>query len=146
MSFTILEGGKVEFQCRGCPKKAVTKGLHRIPNGWYVTGVLQVSVDPEAKSQEDIEREGAQRISAVGPVIGAHFHTKKCATTFFKGEKIREQVENARVTLALYGECEIVVDGAQLAGSVGTRVGEYPDGEQRGSPPPFQVGGDNCPI
>ena len=146
MSFTIIGKGKVQFQCRGCRKNAETSGLHRLPKGWYVTGVLQIAVDPEQKTKEEIQAESQQKLADVGANIGAHFHSKQCATEFFDNEKLRQQLMDTGVTVALYGQCEILVDGAgmeQQANVEGISPGEAEG--HHGSPPPFRLGDGGCP-
>jgi len=147
MSFTIIGKGKVQFQCRGCKKKAETSGLLRLPKGWYVTGVLQIAVDPEQKTPEEIQAESQQKLADVGANIGAHFHSRQCATEFFDNDALRAMLKDTGVTLAIYGQCEIIVDGAGMADQAnqeGISAGEA-EGKPPGSPPPFTLGDGGCP-
>lgn len=133
MSFEVLGDGSVTYHCRGCDAKATTRTLKSLPKNWCLTGVLAIAQDPELESAED----GQQKLNEAGELIGAHFHTTKCGKKFLLQEKVKEQILAAGITLALWKNVEIILDGAKTKGST-----EQEDGTYAGSPPPLEMEGD----
>lgn len=154
MSFEIDGDGKVTFTCKGCNKEKTTRSLKGLPKGWLVTGVLRIADDPEMaeveyhpaedweKHQHRLQEAQTQlnaRLDKLGSMIGAHFCSKKCYKTILLSEENKTKIEKLGVTLAVYGKCEVVIDGA--AGAA-TKMSEPGEGEVRkGDIPPFEVGG-----
>ena len=139
MSYRVMEKGRVEYTCRACAKTKTTKSLKELPAKWVVTGVLGTRGDPEVgadETQEEAQRRQNERLHELGALFGAHFCSMKEGQKYLRQESVVEQVLKAGVTLALWGQCEVVIDGA--------RMGDVPpeDGYRKGElPPPAEYKG-----
>jgi hypothetical protein len=154
MSYTVLSDG-VEFLCRGCGRTAKTKSVSRLPKGWCVTGILAYKneewTEEEAPS-EDVpaellerrkemqEKREGQKMLKLGSRFACHFHSVQCGRRFLSRPEVIAEIKKCGVTLAMWGMCDIVIDGAGMT--------EKPDegGEEPppGSPPPYEYKeGDN---
>jgi hypothetical protein len=144
MSYRVMEKGRVEYTCRSCGKTKTTKGLKELPTKWVVTGVLGTRPDPEIgpdESQEDAQRRQNERLHELGALFGAHFCSMKEGQKYLRHESVVEQVLKAGVTLALWGQCEVVIDGA--------RMGDMPpeEGYRKGElPPPAEMKEGGSPF
>jgi hypothetical protein len=139
MSYEVMANGRVEYTCRKCGKTKETKSLKELPKGWVVTGILAVKGDPEVgadETQEEAQQKQNERMHELGAYFGAHFCSMKEGERFLRDESVIEKVLKAGVTLALWGQCNVVIDGA--------RMGQPPpeDGYRKGElPPPAELKG-----
>lgn len=143
MTFEIKPDGEVEFVCKQCEKTATARALKSLPKKWVVTGVLRVAVDPEVDRAEDMaakQREMDERMHEAGTLIGAHFCSVKCAKEMLLSDKVKAQVERAGVTLAIYGKCELIIDGAN-ARELGVPRADGGEGHRKGEIPPLTFDG-----
>ena len=144
MSYEIRADGRVVYACRKCGKEKETKTLKDLPKGWVVTGILGTRQDPEMgadESQEDAQRRQNERLHELGALFGAHFCSMKEGQKYLRQESVVEQVLKAGVTLALWGQCEVVIDGARMG------EGTPEDGYRKGElPPPAEFKEGSSPI
>lgn len=144
MSYMIGADGEVKYTCKGCGKAKTTRTLKSLPRGWCVTGILAIKPDPEFEAERDPERLGVlaqERIASVGGMVGAHFCSFKEGLDYLSRKEVVDEVMAAGVTLALWGKCQIVVDGAGIDRPV--PEGSYRKGEL---PPPAEVKEGGSPF
>lgn len=133
MSYEIDGDGRVTFTCNGCGKTTTSRNVKSLPRGWYVVGVLQSAHDPECADTAEPED-----IRAVGEVVGSHFHTLRCGKKAMTSSKVKEMVARSGVALALYGKCDLVIDGT-MAGVAPGRTIE--DDNRPKEHPPYKLDG-----
>ncbi len=133
MSYVIDEDGKVTFTCNGCGKTTTSRNVKSLPRSWCVVGVLQSAHDPECADTAEPED-----IRAVGEVVGSHFHTLRCGKKAMTSSKVKEMVARSGVALALYGKCELVVDGTSAGVAPGRTI---KDDNRPKEHPPYKLDG-----
>lgn len=144
MSYEVKEAGEVEYTCKACETKAKTRSLKALPKGWCVTGILAIKPNPECETEAELERDratSAERLRELGGMLGAHFCSAKEGKEWLKQKSVIEQVITAGVTLALWGKCDVVIDGAGL-GMQTSSAGH----EKGGAPPPATFNEGSSPI
>ena len=150
MSYEVQANGNVEYTCRGCGKKKETKTLKELPKGWVVTGVLAVKSDPEVgmdETMEEAQKKQNERLHELGALFGAHFCSMKEGEKYLRKESVVEQVLAVRVTLALWGQCQVMIDGARMGESRGDDGGSPEEGYPKGKlPPPAEYKEGQSPI
>lgn len=156
MSYQILADGEIEFICqgKGCGKTIKSRQLRAVPKGWFVSGILRMSAKDEADpviwniSQEIVNR--------LGPVIGGHWCSRKCAKSILFLPDIIQAVKEAGLCVVLYGKTELVIDGTKRPGPEDAEEGEHPqprrggsrddDDLPKGSLPPYKMEDGENPI
>ena len=133
MSYVIDGDGKVTFTCNGCRKATTSRNVKSLPRGWYVVGVLQSAHDPECA-----ENAKPDDLRAVGEVVGSHFHSLRCGKKAMTSSKVKEMIARSGVALALYGKCDLVIDGTQAGIAPGRTI---EDDKRPKMPPPHKMEG-----
>jgi len=139
MSYTVDGDGQIRYACKTCQREQTTRSLKSLPKGWFISGILKTAFDPEVQSQDEAaskQTDLTSRLMEAGEMVGMHFCRIQCARQFFKDAKVRDKIIEMKVSVGVYGKCELMVDGARA----GEPEEDPEEGTTRGSPPPFQMG------
>jgi hypothetical protein len=162
MSYQVDPDGNVTFVCQGkdCHATKPAKSTKVLPKKWCITGILLDQADPESgpAGEERAQIDNARILEANANLSG-HFCSLKCAKNTFSDPRVVAMVKKLKVTVVVYMDCKLVIDGSPDGGhgddgdedrpskpkGGGSRddepvVDDNPKGINRpGSPPPFTL-------
>lgn len=162
MSYQVDPDGNVTFVCQGkeCGKSKAAKSTKVLPKKWCITGILLDHADPESGAVgEEQARVDNERILEANANLSGHFCSFRCAKNTFEDPRVVAMVKKLKVTVVVYMDCKLVIDGGSDGGrgddgdegrprrpkGGGSRddepvVDDNPKGINRpGSPPPFTL-------